>query len=204
MAEAGTGNEQLARKVNTAGSELGLRLRYDKSTVSHWLRGSVPEKEARPAVAEALSRLLGRPVTPAELGWGARPDTETDVASGVTELSRADMDPSRRSVLGAGLYSATLLVPSFPDLVGRTEAAPTSRRSSAPCPPAAASPPPAPWRSAPATSPRRRRPEGRGREPAATKGSTTGAEARARSPRRATRREPATVGPSARLPDTFP
>ncbi|MFV2118733.1 hypothetical protein ACE14D_09895 [Streptomyces sp. Act-28] len=40
----------------------------------------------------------------------------------MTELSRADMAPSRRSVLGAGPYSATLLGPSFPDLVGRTEA----------------------------------------------------------------------------------
>ncbi|MFV2118734.1 hypothetical protein ACE14D_09900 [Streptomyces sp. Act-28] len=70
-AEAGTGNEQLARKVNTAGSELGLRLRYDKSTVSHWLRGSVPKKGARPAVAEALSRLPGRPVLPPN--WAGAP-----------------------------------------------------------------------------------------------------------------------------------
>lgn len=127
MAEAGVGNEKLARRVNAVGSELGLRLHYDKSTVSHWLRGSVPRAEARPAVAEALSRLLGRPVTAAELGWGAWPDAERGVAAGVLELSRADMDPSRRAVLGAGLYSATLLVPSFPDLVGRTEAARAGR-----------------------------------------------------------------------------
>ncbi|CAL9293850.1 hypothetical protein [Streptomyces sp. SudanB25_2051] len=124
MAEAGIGNEQLARKVNAAGTELGLRLRYDKSAVSHWLKGSVPKVEARPAVAEALGRLLGRPVTTAELGWGASawPGTEPDVATGVMELSLADMDPSRRGVLGAGLYSATLLVPGFWELVGRAEA----------------------------------------------------------------------------------
>ncbi|MDT9685819.1 hypothetical protein RND61_27690 [Streptomyces sp. TRM76323] len=127
MAEAGVGNEQFARKVNQAGAELGLRLHYDKSTVSHWLKGSVPKAEARPAVVEALSRLLGRPVPSAELGWGAWPGEEPDVASGVMELGRADMDPSRRSVLGAGLYSATLLAPSFQDLVGRTEAARTGR-----------------------------------------------------------------------------
>ncbi|MEV2201765.1 MULTISPECIES: hypothetical protein [Streptomyces] len=124
MAEAGVGNDRLARKVNATGGELGLRLRYDKSTVSHWLKGSVPRAEARPAVAEALARLLGRPVTTAELGWGAGtwPDSEPDVASGVTELSLADMDPSRRSVLGAGLYSAALLVPAFHELAGRAEA----------------------------------------------------------------------------------
>ncbi|MEU3451668.1 hypothetical protein AB0H29_31265 [Streptomyces thermolilacinus] len=124
MAEAGTGNDQLARKVNAAGAELGLRLRYDKSTVTHWLKGSVPRAEARPAVAEALARLLGRPVTTAELGWGAAawPGAEPDVASGVTQLSLADMDPSRRSVLGAGMYSAALLVPAFHELVGRADA----------------------------------------------------------------------------------
>ncbi len=128
MAEAGVGNAQLARKVNLAGTELGLRLHYDKSTVSHWLKGSVPKKEARPAVIEALSRLLGRPVTYTEIGWGTSPGERHDIAAGVMELSRTDMDPSRRSVLGAGLYSATLLVPSFQEvLVGRAEAAQAGR-----------------------------------------------------------------------------
>ncbi len=128
MAEAGVGNAQLARRVNAVGGELGLRLHYDKSTVSHWLRGSVPKAEARPAVAEALSRLAGRPVTVAELGWPAARAGAQDVVSGVVELSRADMDPSRRRVLGAGLYSATLLVPSFQKvLAGRAEAAQAAR-----------------------------------------------------------------------------
>ncbi|OII61046.1 hypothetical protein BJP40_07355 [Streptomyces sp. CC53] len=128
MAEAGVGNAQLARRVNAVGGELGLRLHYDKSTVSHWLRGSVPKAEARPAVTEALSRLAGRPVTAAELGWPAARAGGQDVVSGVVELSRADMDPSRRRVLGAGLYSATLLVPSFQEvLAGRAEAAQAAR-----------------------------------------------------------------------------
>ncbi|WP_240107164.1 hypothetical protein [Streptomyces sp. MUM 203J] len=128
MAEAGVGNAQLARRVNTVGAELGLRLHYDKSTVSHWLKGSVPKAEARPAVTEALGRLVGRPVVAAELGWGAEAPGTRDVAAGVMELSRADMDPSRRGVLGAGLYSATLLVPSFQEvLAGRAEAAEAGR-----------------------------------------------------------------------------
>ncbi|MEV0604647.1 hypothetical protein AB0I82_35855 [Streptomyces sp. NPDC050315] len=36
-------------------------------------------------------------------------------------LTRADMDPSRRSVLGAGLYAVTLAVPSFEDVAGRIQ-----------------------------------------------------------------------------------
>ncbi|MFJ8650519.1 hypothetical protein ACIRNI_30980 [Streptomyces sp. NPDC093546] len=127
MAEAGLGNAQLARRVNLAGRELGLSLHYDKTTVSHWIKGSVPRPEARPAVAEALSRALRRPVTSAELGWEAGPAEDPDVVTGVVELSRADMDPSRRSVLGTGMYAVTLVVPSFEDVAGRVEAAAAGR-----------------------------------------------------------------------------
>lgn len=38
------------------------------------------------------------------------------------ELGRQDMDPSRRSVLGAGLFSVALTVPGWQDVVGRMEA----------------------------------------------------------------------------------
>jgi hypothetical protein len=127
MAEGGLGNAQLARKVNVVGAELGLRLHYDKTSVSHWLKGSVPKPEARPAVVEALSRLLGRPVTSAEVGWEAGPAEEHDVVTGVIDLSRADMDPSRRGVLRAGMYAATLGVPQFEDVAGRIEAVAAGR-----------------------------------------------------------------------------
>ncbi|MEV0604650.1 hypothetical protein AB0I82_35870 [Streptomyces sp. NPDC050315] len=121
MQAGGIANAQLARRVNAAGAELGVPLRYDKTSVSHWLAGSVPKDEARPAVTEALSRLLGRPVTSAEIGWSTDPAEERDVVAGVMALTRADMDPSRRSVLGAGLYAATLAVPSFEDVAGRIQ-----------------------------------------------------------------------------------
>ncbi|MFE5595157.1 hypothetical protein [Streptomyces sp. NPDC056549] len=124
MAEAGVGNDQLARRANTAGAELGLSLHYDKTTVSHWLAGSVPKAEARPAITEALSRLLARPVTSVELGWATGPapvaqDGGGSVVSEVADLTRADMDPSRRGVLGAGMYAAALGVPRFEDIAGR-------------------------------------------------------------------------------------
>ncbi|MEU6330444.1 hypothetical protein ABZ851_24670 [Streptomyces sp. NPDC047049] len=126
MREGGIGNAQLARAVNRAAAERGVTLHYDKTAVSHWLKGSVPKKEARGAVAEALSRLLKRPVAWDEAGLGdsTGPGEPLGVVDGVMDLGRADMDPSRRAVLGAGLYSAVLVVPSFEDVAvaGRTEA----------------------------------------------------------------------------------
>ncbi|MGW5346508.1 hypothetical protein [Streptomyces sp. NPDC004050] len=137
MAEAGAGNAQLARRVNAVGAELGVTTYYDKTTVSHWLAGSVPKPEARPAVVEALSRLLGRPVTATELAWPAQGPAGAGAGEGgggggdavgeVADLSRADMDPSRRSVLGAGMYAAALGVPRFEDFADRAEAVAAGR-----------------------------------------------------------------------------
>ncbi|MFC9926884.1 hypothetical protein [Streptomyces sp. NPDC127190] len=121
MREGNIQNDQLARRVNTVGAELGLRLSYGKAAVSQWLKGHLPKKEARPPVAEALSRLLARPVTSAELGWEDHPVDSPDAVSGMVDLGRADMDPSRRALLGAGLYSAALVVPGYRDVAGRIE-----------------------------------------------------------------------------------
>ncbi|MEU9337023.1 hypothetical protein AB0D49_28300 [Streptomyces sp. NPDC048290] len=122
MRSEGIENEQLARRINAAGRELGLTLRYDKSSVSHWLAGSVPRAEVRPAVVEAFSRLVGRPVTCEEIGWPNPPVADQDAVTGVIDLSRADMDPSRRGVLKGGMYAAALAVPRFEDATGRLEA----------------------------------------------------------------------------------
>lgn len=111
------GNTQLARRTNAVGKELGVTLHYDKSSVSQWLAGSTPRPQARPAILEALSRLTGRPVTSAEVGWGDDPADKRDVVSGVMALSRADMDPSRRSVLTAGMYAATMVVPTYDERI---------------------------------------------------------------------------------------
>ncbi|MFJ8143090.1 hypothetical protein [Streptomyces sp. NPDC096013] len=120
MKSGGVQNAQLARRVNAVGRELGVTLHYDKTSVSHWLSGSVPKPEARPAIAEALSRLLARPVTCSEIGWETPPADEHDTVAGVIDLSRADMDPSRRGVLKTGMYAAALAVPKFEDIADRT------------------------------------------------------------------------------------
>jgi len=130
MAEAHWGNGQLARAVNRAGVESGLALSYDESAVSHWLGGTVPRRQVRPVVLEALSRRLGRPVTSQEAGFGgtaATADPEADAVSGTMDLGRADMDPSRRSVLAAGMYSAALMAPDYGELSGRLEASRAGR-----------------------------------------------------------------------------
>nr|WP_282696848.1 hypothetical protein [Streptomyces sp. CC208A] len=131
MVEAGWGNGQLARAVNRAGAEAGLTLNYSASTVTYWLRGSLPKEPARVIVAEAFARRVRRPVTCAELGF---PDTGADADSergtrGLAGLVRNDMDPSRRGVLATGLYSAALMVPRFSDLGDRLDGSEEDRRA---------------------------------------------------------------------------
>ena len=123
MGEAGWGNGQLARATNRVAAELGVRINYSASTVTYWLRGVQPRPEVRPAISEALSRCLGRPVTSDEAGFGSESAVvEPDAVSGLVDLGRADMDPSRRSVIAASVYSAALAVPAYSDLAGRLEA----------------------------------------------------------------------------------
>ncbi|WP_344329745.1 tetratricopeptide repeat protein [Kitasatospora putterlickiae] len=78
----------------------------------------------RQVVLEVLSRRLGRVVTAFEAGFVDQPDEQEqseDMVRGLLDLGSADMDPSRRGVLGAGLYSVALTVPGWPDVVGRFE-----------------------------------------------------------------------------------
>ncbi|WP_241778526.1 tetratricopeptide repeat protein [Streptomyces sp. AcH 505] len=121
---------QFARAVNRVGTEMGTPLRYDESAVSHWLGGTVPRGAVRVCVLEALSRRLGRPVTHAEVGLPVPRDhspTAADTVEELIDLGRQDMDPSRRSVLGAGLFSVAITIPGWPDVIGRAEAVQSGR-----------------------------------------------------------------------------
>lgn len=117
LEQAGWSRTQLANAVNRTAAEAGMTLKYDQSAVSHWLSGTQPRAQVRPVIVEVLERKLGRPVTYAEAGLrspkpGPAADS-TDTADSLLDLGRADMDPSRRGVLAAGLYSAALTVPLF-------------------------------------------------------------------------------------------
>ncbi|MFG2193138.1 hypothetical protein [Streptomyces sp. NPDC048639] len=128
---------QFAAAVNRVGAETGVQLRYDESGVKHWLDGTMPRKKARPAVVEALSRRIGRPVTQEQAEFGPSPavaelTAETpgepmNTVEGLVDTGRADMDPSRRKVLTSALYSAALAVPSYDDVLGRLEHQATGR-----------------------------------------------------------------------------
>lgn len=124
LREANWTETQLASAVNKVGTEVGRPSRYDQSAVSHWLSGTMPRKEARAALLEALSRRLFRPVTHAEAGFPTPEGNGSPLGTveGLLDLGRQDMDPSRRSVLGAALFSVALTIPDWPDVVGRTEA----------------------------------------------------------------------------------
>ncbi|MFF3247072.1 hypothetical protein ACFYWY_25840 [Streptomyces sp. NPDC002870] len=108
---------QLAQRVNRLGVQAGLDLHYSQSTVSHWIAGARPKPEARALIVEVLSAHLGRPVTHAEAGLTPAPSVlrsePADTVEELIDLGRADMDPSRRGVLAAGVFSAALAVPGF-------------------------------------------------------------------------------------------
>jgi hypothetical protein len=122
--ETGWTNGQFVRAVQRVGAEAGIPASYDESAVPHWLKGTVPRKPVRPLILEALSRRLGRPVTAFEAGFSRSPDLSpepADTVAGLVDLGSADMDPSRRSILGAGLFSAAPAIPGWPDMLDRFE-----------------------------------------------------------------------------------
>ncbi|GED90684.1 hypothetical protein TNCT6_77690 [Streptomyces sp. 6-11-2] len=108
---------QLAQQVNRLGPQAGLQLTYDRTAVAHWIAGTPPKPEVRPLILEALSARLGRPITHAEAGLQPAMSVDAsqpvDTVEELIDLGRADMDPSRRGVLAATLFSAALAVPAF-------------------------------------------------------------------------------------------
>ncbi|MFJ3725374.1 tetratricopeptide repeat protein [Streptomyces sp. NPDC090045] len=122
--ETGWTRGQLIRAVARVGAEVGIPFQYDESAVPKWIAGSLPRPAVRPLVLEALSRRLGRPVTPYAAGFSQAPEISRqspDTVAGLVDLGSADMDPSRRSVLGAGFFSAAAAIPGWPDVRDRLE-----------------------------------------------------------------------------------
>ncbi|WP_129838766.1 hypothetical protein [Streptomyces sp. RFCAC02] len=121
LIEAGWTQEALARAVNTLGTEIGAVLRYDRTSVAHWLSGTRPRHPVPQLAAEALSRRIGRTVTPAGAGFphsGPAP-APADVISGFAALCRSDTDPGRRLVLRQRPYRvADAAPPPRPEVPG--------------------------------------------------------------------------------------
>lgn len=117
LEQAGWSRSQLALIVNRIGAEAGLALQYGQPAVSQWIAGHQPRAQVRALVIEAFERKLARPVSYAEAGLTPPPGTtEADTVRDLVDLGRADMDPSRRRVIAAGVFSAALVIPLFPSL----------------------------------------------------------------------------------------
>jgi len=124
IAEAGWTHAQVARAFVRVAleSEAGEFAAVGRSHVSHWVGGSTPSGRAPVILCEALSRRLGRLVNPDEVGLAVGPwsscgalDWRRDTLAALADLGRFDVDPERRRVLGAVVYSLTALaLPSEP------------------------------------------------------------------------------------------
>ncbi|GGY85612.1 hypothetical protein CP967_24680 [Streptomyces nitrosporeus] len=125
LRQADWSETKLAHAVNRLGTEAGMSLTYSQPSVAAWIRGSQPNERVRPLVVAAFERKLGRPVTYAELGL-IRPESAAgaescDTVESLLDLGKDDMNPSRRSLLAASVYSAALSVPLFADVANAEE-----------------------------------------------------------------------------------
>ncbi|GGO85274.1 MFS transporter [Wenjunlia tyrosinilytica] len=116
LALAGISNAGLARRVNDLGSQRGLTLRYDKTSVARWVsKGMVPQGAAPHLIAAAIGQKLGRPVPLHEIGLAdadpapevglAFPRDVGDAVRSATDLWRLDL-AGRRDFL-AGSFAVT-------------------------------------------------------------------------------------------------
>ncbi|MEZ0069616.1 hypothetical protein ABIA32_005663 [Streptacidiphilus sp. MAP12-20] len=106
--EAGWSGAALARAVNRTGAETRLTLRYDRTSVAHWMAGTRPPAPVAALVAEALSRGLGRPVTLADAGLELAPPTAPLPPTSPTSPTSPHSPHSPHSQHSPGLALAAL------------------------------------------------------------------------------------------------
>ncbi|MFF5338136.1 regulator [Streptomyces sp. NPDC013181] len=151
ITEAGFSNAGLARRVDQLGLEHGLDLRYDKTSVTRWLRGQQPRGTTPALIAEVFTRRLGRRLSAQDLGldacapvyagleFAATPAEAVDIVSGLWRKDSGSQTELRK----IAFTPAGLVVPSRDWLIGRADewvARPAPGRSGAagaPRPPAA-------------------------------------------------------------------
>ncbi|MEU2829193.1 hypothetical protein ABZ667_11080 [Streptomyces lavendulae] len=85
LTDARWSGQDFARAVNGVAAEHGLTLRYDRTSVSHWLSGTRPSAHVVALAAEALSRRTGRRISPADTGLArTAPSGTPDTTGGAT------------------------------------------------------------------------------------------------------------------------
>ncbi|MFJ2770301.1 tol-pal system YbgF family protein [Streptomyces sp. NPDC087300] len=121
LAEANWRGGDLARAVNTLGRSEGLTLRYDRTSVAHWLSGTRPRHPAPALIALALSQRLERHVSAADAGLARHSSYapvhgfDLSAAAAIRALStliRAEADPAGQAQEPCGVY-APLVLPAL-------------------------------------------------------------------------------------------
>ncbi|WP_369184244.1 regulator [Streptomyces sp. Y1] len=152
--EAGFSHAGLARRVDQLGLEHGLDLRYDKTSVTRWLRGQQPRGATPALIAEVFTRRLGRRLTAQDLGLDACApvyaglefaETPQEAVDIVASMWRKDNGP-QSELRRIAFTPAGLVVPSRDWLIGRTDervardGSTLARPDAAPGPPSGAQP----------------------------------------------------------------
>ncbi|MYS19561.1 MULTISPECIES: regulator [unclassified Streptomyces] len=129
IAEAGFSNAGLARRVDQLGTEHGLDLRYDKTSVTRWLRGQQPRGTTPALIAEVFTQRLGRRLSAQDLGldacapvyagleYAATPGEAVDIVSGLWRKDTGNHTELRK----IAFTPAGLVVPSRDWLIGRAD-----------------------------------------------------------------------------------
>ncbi|OKJ24072.1 regulator [Streptomyces sp. CB00316] len=129
IAEAGFSHAGLARRVDQLGLEHGLDLRYDKTSVTRWLRGQQPRGTTPALIAEVFTRRLGRRLSAQDLGldacapvyagleFAATPAEAVDIVSGLWRKDAGTHTELRK----IAFTPAGLVVPSRDWLIGRAD-----------------------------------------------------------------------------------
>ncbi|MGY9067426.1 hypothetical protein [Streptomyces sp. CAS3] len=113
LREADWTNGELAHAVNTLGAAEGLSLRYDRTSVAHWISGTRPRPPVPDLVAAAFTQRTGRLVIVEDTGFFPQayerdPLPGTDPRhSALTELialCRQDCDPVQRAALTSATF----------------------------------------------------------------------------------------------------
>ncbi|WP_395296464.1 regulator [Kitasatospora hibisci] len=147
--EAGFSHAGLARRVDQLGLEHGLDLRYDKTSVTRWLRGQQPRGATPALIAEVFTRRLGRRLTAQDLGLDACApvyaglefaETPQEAVDIVASMWRKDNGP-QSELRRIAFTPAGLVVPSRDWLIGRTDERVARDGSTLPRPDGAGPPP---------------------------------------------------------------
>ncbi|WP_033818332.1 hypothetical protein [Kitasatospora sp. MBT63] len=113
--EAGCSNAGLALRVNQLATAQGLVTRYDKASVTRWVRyGDVPRVPIPQLIAEAIGSLLGRRVDPAALGFPADPHRDFSTRTLTYRRSVHEALQTTAELGGDGLSRRSLLTGALP------------------------------------------------------------------------------------------